>query len=605
MKGMKRFVLELPGVSPFKGDDFFKHYDLEVNAYYRIDDKKPKRTWTGSGQERICALCDRKKPEVTFNSESHTLPAGLGNNKYFSNEECDSCNDMYSEEMEGALASMLGFYRTIKGVRGRKKGGQGSKRNERKIHTPIMKLKDEGEIYFDEVDQTVKMIISENGEYKLEKGTKSLKVKVPVPKYKPGKAFVSLFKSIWLLMKEDQRAKNSLFKEFLTGKKDAEEFAFYSIFVPGTGHPIVELNLFRRKDPNGSTPLHVMSFSFLNHVLIWTSSDSRLPVFPPLDFFEGNLKDSKITMRQYTLPNLDHEFGGKDEEHEFGFNHLVEGKPNEIESMAQKRPRQEFIAPNAIVTAKFNETEIQCRIRIERFDNECFSFRLSGGQLGAELFFEEFKKYDKLNTAFTVALTSVEIKDAIKTIEFLIQTSTSHGNLVLIGLDGNNKFFEAHDFNINIDPEILNKWLNLAKLIDAINDEYGFELRYPPKISDDELHDLRLIGNGILRGRFRETQDEEGAINVSATREWVQFMLAAYDKDELPIFVAKRNFNFLDKSVGPIEVKVVPMNPRFEPGIEELREFASASGNKDDVIELAVITKSVIYEFSDWYTSSG
>lgn len=604
MKGMKRFIIEIPDISPFKGNDFFKHYDLEVNAYYRIDDKRPNRENYGPSSEKVCAICNRKKPEVTFKTESHILPAGLGNNKYFSNEECDSCNSDFSEEHEGSLATMLGFYRAVRGVRGRKKGGAGSKRNDRKIHTPILKLKDEGEIYYDEVEQTVKMVMGENGDYQIEKGEKSLKIKIPVPKYKPGLTFVSLFKSVWLLMSEQQRAECTELKEFLDGSKDNLKLPYYSLFVPGTGHPIVELNLYKRKKVDGTTPKFVLTFSFLNHVLIWCSTDSDSPVFPPLDFLESNLKGSQVTMRKYDLPNLHYEFGGTDEQHEFGFENIVEGKPEEIDDLASTSPRREYVAPNAIITARFAGESIKCRIRIERFDNDCFSFKLSGAEFGAEIFFEEFKKFNKINTGFSLNLTSVEIKDAIKTVNFIKHVKGHDGNLELLGLQDGSIFFEAHDFNFNnIADETIEKWLNLSRLIDVINDEYGFDLRYPANIRDDELHDLRLIGNGILHGQFRENQDEDGAIHVTANREWLGFMLEAYDKGELPMFSASRNFSFLNKTVGPVEIKVIPIEPRFEPDIPELRKFANSDGDKSESLELTIVTKSVLYEFGDWYKS--
>lgn len=50
--------------------------------------------------KRICRFCNQKKPNVKFKNEAHAISEALGNKKLILNEECDSCNKFFDENIE-------------------------------------------------------------------------------------------------------------------------------------------------------------------------------------------------------------------------------------------------------------------------------------------------------------------------------------------------------------------------------------------------------------------------------------------------------------------------------------------------------------------------
>src|SRR5690554_6638537 len=119
--GTYKIEMEIPGKSPWKGDVFYQKYNLLQNVHYSLTEADTNKVYFGEHNERKCALCGYGKDKVTFKKKSHLLPEALGNKKYFSNEECDACNERFGEEYEDPLAVMLNFQRTFLGVRGKPK----------------------------------------------------------------------------------------------------------------------------------------------------------------------------------------------------------------------------------------------------------------------------------------------------------------------------------------------------------------------------------------------------------------------------------------------------------------------------------------------------
>lgn len=65
--------------------------------------------------KRVCRFCKKKSPEVTFKQIAHAIPENLGNNRLILNEECDSCNSYFGENIESDFlylsAILTAFYR--------------------------------------------------------------------------------------------------------------------------------------------------------------------------------------------------------------------------------------------------------------------------------------------------------------------------------------------------------------------------------------------------------------------------------------------------------------------------------------------------------------
>ena len=68
--------------------------------------------------KRICRFCGKSSPDVSFKNEAHIIPQLLGNKKFLSDFECDTCNSTFSK-YENDLANFLGPYRTFSSMEGR------------------------------------------------------------------------------------------------------------------------------------------------------------------------------------------------------------------------------------------------------------------------------------------------------------------------------------------------------------------------------------------------------------------------------------------------------------------------------------------------------
>lgn len=67
--------------------------------------------------KRICRFCNKKKPDVKFKKEAHAISEALGNKKLILNEECDSCNEFFDENIERDFIYYHDLVRTMFGIK--------------------------------------------------------------------------------------------------------------------------------------------------------------------------------------------------------------------------------------------------------------------------------------------------------------------------------------------------------------------------------------------------------------------------------------------------------------------------------------------------------
>ena len=69
--------------------------------------------------KRICRYCNKSVPKVTFRKVAHTISEALGNKKIITNDECDSCNEIFGTGIEDDFIVYLDVLRVINGVKGK------------------------------------------------------------------------------------------------------------------------------------------------------------------------------------------------------------------------------------------------------------------------------------------------------------------------------------------------------------------------------------------------------------------------------------------------------------------------------------------------------
>lgn len=80
-----------------------------------------------------CRYCLRTRPATKFSNSSHLIPEFLGNRHLLAFDECDNCNQSFSENLEGDLDRLTRPIRAFLGIKKkRKKGGRRSPKFESK-----------------------------------------------------------------------------------------------------------------------------------------------------------------------------------------------------------------------------------------------------------------------------------------------------------------------------------------------------------------------------------------------------------------------------------------------------------------------------------------
>lgn len=110
------------------GEDIDKYKDMfsiEINSY-KMEVMSPeyeqkKIYGEKDKKKRICKYCGKSSPDEDFSHRAHIIPESLGNKVFFDAEECDGCNKYFGDSIEPDLNNYLAPFKTIYGVKGKKK----------------------------------------------------------------------------------------------------------------------------------------------------------------------------------------------------------------------------------------------------------------------------------------------------------------------------------------------------------------------------------------------------------------------------------------------------------------------------------------------------
>jgi len=90
---------------------------------YEITAYNPKKKFTYGNLEkkrRVCIYCGKSMSDgVTFHKEAHAIPESLGNKTIISANECDACNDFFSNTIDRDIFEYLKLFRVLYGKKGK------------------------------------------------------------------------------------------------------------------------------------------------------------------------------------------------------------------------------------------------------------------------------------------------------------------------------------------------------------------------------------------------------------------------------------------------------------------------------------------------------
>lgn len=179
---------------------FDANYEPFMHLWYYLD-RDTKRKIHGEHGKKQCALC--ADPLAKFTKESHIIPASLGNRKYFSHEECDTCNEIYADAHDDHLAKMLMPERIFGKVPMRK-------------GYPAFKAPDDSKI---EWSKNLEELHIDNSLIH-EESEKELIVKFELQPHNKLGALKSIMRSVWLAMLPIQRIRHKRLLEIIKGQHD-------------------------------------------------------------------------------------------------------------------------------------------------------------------------------------------------------------------------------------------------------------------------------------------------------------------------------------------------------------------------------------------------
>lgn len=84
---------------------------------FDLDKDKKIKIGEGLKNKRVCRFCNQKAPDVSFQKEAHAISEALGNKKLILNEECDSCNEFFDENVERDFIYYHDLARTMFGIK--------------------------------------------------------------------------------------------------------------------------------------------------------------------------------------------------------------------------------------------------------------------------------------------------------------------------------------------------------------------------------------------------------------------------------------------------------------------------------------------------------
>lgn len=272
---------------------FLDAYKAAAGARYPVRDRRPTKIVKGPRNPRTCALCDRGLQEgATFKNESHVIPIALGNRRYFSNEECDSCNALYADAHDNHLISAVALQRLLFGVRGREgyislKEGQPDR--------SVIRATGERQIgiWRTEGDSGLDFQLLEGNRGRLAFG---------LPKYRPMCMLQSMLRSAWLLADATLRQRHPYLLRWIKDNTPTPtKFLTYTI-LEGE-FQFAELTFWERAVAVDSALL-VLQFVFCNTVIIWpvpTESGVQIPsLLPP---FEIGGRPPQVRLSRIASPN--------------------------------------------------------------------------------------------------------------------------------------------------------------------------------------------------------------------------------------------------------------------------------------------------------------
>jgi hypothetical protein len=459
---------------------FADHYDLVGSASYPLHDLRPVKRRYGARFPRMCALCGRTPPQVSFRKVAHACPAALGNRRLFSDEECDSCNERYSE-WEHELVAMLAPQRILGGVAARQGRPKLSLHGRSSIEAVSPS---EIKIVQDADDRSVALEVGDG------KGTLTMRC----PPYSPVKAIHALLRSLWLVLDADGRRR----APSLLNALQQPCFAHTQLFrftSPGFAYPQVVLSGWLKKGAAFPGSTFVLQFVFFDTVLCWAWPDeagNEAPtLLPPLPGAPPS-----ITSGKYILRSVEDRVEGSSVTY-----HLSYERVERSDGDAPARPASTSLPTRPQRTPVVLETEgssgvrlgIEADLYVDCSEPHRSLFRIQGGAWPGNIRIEVCDQGDG-SVSIHLVPYSQPAAAVLAAAEFLKELSVSK-RLNVKRKDG------VEGFEVPLNALTTPTFdLSLLQDLALIAERLGADIRIPKRPTHEFLRDVRYVAQVLHSG---------------------------------------------------------------------------------------------------------
>ena len=228
------------------------HYERFVD----LDLGGPKKLLLGRHAPKVCRYCQKSAPETTFRQEAHAIPECLGNRRLISLDECDLCNQRFSQTFEHHFDGFTRPMRTAFAVQG-KNGVPGFKSPDSKARVALNKSKKNFSVT--EEERGAIMAVDEGGN--------AFVMKMQSQPHVPLEVYRCLVKMAFAVLPDDELAKSDrlrrwLIQDLLPPAPLLASLAFsYVAFLP-TALAAPRVTLWRRKRAGIPSPYVLAAVGF-------------------------------------------------------------------------------------------------------------------------------------------------------------------------------------------------------------------------------------------------------------------------------------------------------------------------------------------------------
>ncbi|MES2138894.1 MAG: hypothetical protein V4511_04260 [Bacteroidota bacterium] len=215
-------------------------------------------------KSNFCRYCGKSDKETTFRQDTHLLPELIGENDILTYDECDICNNLFSD-YESSFSTFIRPYITLLGVKGKRKvpafQSRTVNRNEDTRTTLLHREENTKELHIQTLD-----------DYRINIDTKTVDLVFRKPPYIPLKVYKSLLKIGLSLLPQEFDNFNSQSFAWLVNKQDDLNFISHAFISTLKKKYFKEpsADLYRAKkifDEENEYPEHILILYFANQVI--------------------------------------------------------------------------------------------------------------------------------------------------------------------------------------------------------------------------------------------------------------------------------------------------------------------------------------------------